>query len=98
MVARLSVSAFVLTMALLVSPVAANACPSLAGVKSFRGSTDLSFRGTASYQGETISLDRAASDLNVTLIRRGGAAGLLLFAGTVSGGHVSVHDSFMNAT
>ena len=77
MIARLSVSVFVSTMALLVSPVAANACPSLAGVKSFHGGAHLAFSGTASYQGETISLDRTASDLKLTLTRRGSAAGLL---------------------
>lgn len=97
MIASLGVSVFVSTLALLVSPVAANACPSLARVKSFHGEASLSFKGTASYQGETTSLDRTASDMKFTLKRQGSnPLGQVLFAGKASGGDVSVQDSLMN--
>lgn len=88
-------------VALLVAPVAANACASLARVQGFDGGAHMAFSNSASGDNgsggtETISLNRTASNLKVDLTRRvpSRLPGYVVFLGKVTGGDVSVHDSF----
>jgi len=91
-------------MGLAVAPSAANACASVASVKSFHGKAQfMNFSETASGQdaggggNTTIDLDRIATSLQVDLTRNKllSRKGIVAFTGTASG-HVSVNDSYQD--
>lgn len=85
-----------------IAPAAASACSSLANVKSFSGHAGLRFNATASGEDpgnggtETIALSRQASSVEIHLTHRKLSGGYALFTGKVSGGTVTVDDTFVD--
>ncbi len=85
-----------------VMPAGASACASLAGVKSFHGSAQMAFAVAATGEDpgqggiETITLNRVATGLKVNLDEKDLGRKDTLFDGKVSGGNVSVADTFNN--
>ncbi len=84
-------------------PAGASACASLAGVKSFHGSAQMAFAVAATGEDpgeggiETITLNRVATGLKVNLDDKDLGKKDTLFDGKVSGGNVSVGDTFNNS-
>lgn len=91
--------------ALLVAPVAANACASLAGVKAYHGEASMAFSATASAPDsasggtQTISLNRTAEELKIDLPVKvaNPTLGYVEFLGSVTGGDVSVRDTVLDS-
>ena len=86
----------------LAAPSAASACPSLKHVKSFHGHASIRFSGTASGEdqssggSETVTLHHKVAQAQIKLTDFAREPGRILVAGTVSGGTVTVNDSYDN--
>lgn len=90
--------------AVAVTPAAASACASLAGVHAFTGHARMTFTGTASGPitgsggSETITLQRSAASVEIKLTHKtmgkGQFAAIVFFVGKARLGNVSVNDSF----
>jgi len=84
-------------------PVAASACPSLAGVKAFKGHAHMGFNAQASgldapgqpqYGTETIGLERSAGNLDINLTHKTiTRVGIVTFTGKAGGGDVTIMDT-----
>jgi hypothetical protein len=100
---RLLVASTAVVPMLAIAPTASAACRSVASVKSFHGNAGLTFSGTESGDDprnggtETVSLDREADSLQISLTTRKALLhGVYVFTGKATGGTISVTDTFDN--